>query len=413
MINQGGHLSEQFRIFRGCRQGDPLSPYIFILCIEILSILIKNNKNIEGVVINDKEMKISLYADDVSLILNGSEKSLRESLRTLNRFSEISGLYINYEKTEVIWIGCKKFCTESLCHDYSLEWGKSNFKLLGVKFDVNLKKMIDLNYDSKLISMKNISNNWKRRNLTPYGKIVVIKSLALSIFTHLFISLPSPSTSRVKDIEKHLYSFIWNGKPDRIKRNIMVKDYSDGGLNMIHVSAFIKKLKLSWVRDFLFKDKSWKYIQKSIDKNKLFNCGPEYAIQKSKLISNCFWRDILQIWGDFCEKVEFESKCVALTPIFFNKNIRVNNKCIYFKSWADKQIFYVNDIIDTNGNFYSYNEFQEIFDVGTNFIDYYSVVSSIKQWLRTSGKTNNLCKLPYPMKRYPIFYYQIFNLFPK
>lgn len=90
--------------------------------------MIRNNKNIEGIVINDKEMKISLYADDVSLILNGSEKSLKESLNTLNRFSEISGLYINYEKTEVIWIGCRKFCSESLCHHYYLEWGKSNFK---------------------------------------------------------------------------------------------------------------------------------------------------------------------------------------------------------------------------------------------------------------------------------------------
>ena len=64
MVNQGGNLSEQFKVHRGCRQGDPLSPYIFILCIEILAIMIRNNKDITGIKISEKEKKLSLYADD-------------------------------------------------------------------------------------------------------------------------------------------------------------------------------------------------------------------------------------------------------------------------------------------------------------------------------------------------------------
>ena len=60
-------------IQRGCRQGDPLSPYILILCAEILSIKIRNNKNIKGITINEDEYKLSQFADDTSLLLDGSE----------------------------------------------------------------------------------------------------------------------------------------------------------------------------------------------------------------------------------------------------------------------------------------------------------------------------------------------------
>lgn len=66
-ILQSGHLSDQISIQRGCRQGDPVSPYLFIFCAEILSILIKQNKEIKGVIINNKEYKLIQYADDTSL----------------------------------------------------------------------------------------------------------------------------------------------------------------------------------------------------------------------------------------------------------------------------------------------------------------------------------------------------------
>jgi hypothetical protein len=111
-ILKNGFSSEQFDIQRGCRQGDPIAHYLFILCAEILAILIKQNKNIKSVCIENTEYKISQYADNMSLALDGSPQSLFAALDTIEYFPTFSGLRINSSKTKIIWIVSKKFRTK-------------------------------------------------------------------------------------------------------------------------------------------------------------------------------------------------------------------------------------------------------------------------------------------------------------
>ena len=161
-VNQGGNISSFFNIGRGCRQGDPLSPYIFILCSEILAIKIRNNKNIKGIKVNNTEFKISQYADDTSAILDGSETSLNQTLKELSDFAKISGLRVNFDKTHVVWIGIKKYSSQTIKTKWKLNWGKSDFKLLGIHFHIDLEKMNAINYKEKLGKIKNLIQLWKR-----------------------------------------------------------------------------------------------------------------------------------------------------------------------------------------------------------------------------------------------------------
>ena len=195
-----GHTSEWFSLGRGCRQGDPLSPYIFILCVEILAQLIKHNSNIKGVRINDVDYLVSQYADDTSLFLEASEKSLKSTLNLITYFSKFSGLACNIEKTKVVWLGSMKGSDIRLCQDMHLNWENGNFTVLGVKFCTNLKNMVPLNYYPKIRELKNILMQWSKRNLTPFGRITVLKSLALSKINHLILSLPNPPVNVIKEL---------------------------------------------------------------------------------------------------------------------------------------------------------------------------------------------------------------------
>ena len=99
-VNQCGNLSSFFGIGHGCRQGDPVSTVLFILCAEILGLMIRNNMNIKGIVINDKEHKLSQYADDTLFLLDGTSQSLNATLNVLYEYAQFSGLKVNFEKTQ-------------------------------------------------------------------------------------------------------------------------------------------------------------------------------------------------------------------------------------------------------------------------------------------------------------------------
>lgn len=102
-VVQYGISSEFFKVGRGCKQGDPISHYLFILSVEILGYLIRNNKEIKGLQIGGKEYKLLQYADDTAIILDGSEKSLKKTLDLLHQFAKYSGLKPNFEKKRAVF----------------------------------------------------------------------------------------------------------------------------------------------------------------------------------------------------------------------------------------------------------------------------------------------------------------------
>ena len=238
---QCGFLSEPINIGRGCKQGDPLSPYLFLFGAEILALLLILNPGVVGLKLFTHEFKLIQFADDTTLILDGSQDSLQAALNTLEIYGNFSGLKMNREKTKVIWIGRKKHSKDKLKVSVNLDWGKSEFVLLGITFNVNLAKMPETNLNSALNKAETQLKNWKVRRLTPIGKITVLKSLILSKFIHIFLVLPVLENF-IRKLNTLFFQFLWNNKPDKIKTATICGDCSKGGLKMVNVYQFIKSL---------------------------------------------------------------------------------------------------------------------------------------------------------------------------
>ena len=128
-ILNNGWSSNLFKLERRVRQGCPLSPYLFILCAEVLADAIREDNNIKSILVDGYEIKISLYADDTTLILDGSRASFQNLLQILEFFSAISGLRLNYKKTEVLWIGANAGSEEKLCPENDLKSTRDKVKL--------------------------------------------------------------------------------------------------------------------------------------------------------------------------------------------------------------------------------------------------------------------------------------------
>ena len=117
-----------------------------------------------------------------------------------------------------------------------------------IRDDIHNKKkenIFQLNLKPKILDFRKCLQRWQHRKLTLMGKITVIKHFALPRLIYALSSLQYPPKEIIKEI---MYAFIWEGKPEKIKRVILIQDYEKGGLKMIDLEMFIMSLKISWLK---------------------------------------------------------------------------------------------------------------------------------------------------------------------
>ena len=204
-----------------------MSPYLFIICIELLSYEITHNDNIKCICYENQEIKNTLFADDATFITDGSEKSFKTLISVLENFSFISGLKLNTAKCTVLRAGLLKLSKVTFCHNKKFVWSSDQAKTLGIIFHNNNKNNENIfksNLAPKIDAFCNCLKQWQHRKLSLIGKITVIKSYALPKLIYPLTVLPSPPDDQMKQINDSMYAFLWNKKPDKIKRKTIIQN---------------------------------------------------------------------------------------------------------------------------------------------------------------------------------------------
>ena len=392
-----GHLGNKIFLQRGIRQGDPGSGYLFNLAVSILTEQIIKSTRFKGIQIDRKnEIRISQYADDTILFLDGTETSVTGAIGELHKFGLQSGLKINIEKTCCMAIGTLP--EEEINTELNINFVKK-LKILGVLVDRDMKNATDDNIQLKMPVIKNELAQWKRRSLTPIGRICVVKSLLLSKLIHLFTSLPNPSANCIKELEKLLFGFVWGNKNDKIKRTKLVQNYSKDGLNMVHLDSFIKSMKLSWLKRLSNSQADWV----ALARQELPNIWHllTYGVQKLNVLQrktkNAFYVDLLDALIQFNKDYRPSDQEILSESIWFSDWTKYGRAIV--KRWDDRGLRFIGDMYNPeSGMIYSRQELENNYKIQINFLCYATLVRSLPQRFQKQVNNEYLSKPNIPYK---------------
>jgi len=232
------------------------------------------------------------------------------------------------------------------------------------------------------------------------GRLTVVKTLALSKLTSLFLTIPNPSTNLIKDLQKMFFKFIWNDGPDKISRVTITQDVCNGGLRAVDVKKFIQALKVTWIRRLMQSNSKYSYLVSEICPF-FQNCGKygvEYIAREKKNVKNVFWTDV---WDGYCAYVNSipvnNWEQFLMQPVWLNPLFKVAGRPFEYKNYLRKGILFVNDFINDLGMFFTFAEFQRIFNVNTNFLQFEGILRSIKKIFSQPGLTNKDYKIQNPL----------------
>ena len=273
-VTNSGTTSSYFELLRGCRQGDPISAYLFILVIEVFFHMVRTNRHIEGLNILNFEYKLTAYADDSSFFLK-NENSVLELLKTFDLFSKYSGLMLNRGKCELAGIGAKKdVIGESVPGLKKINLCEDSIKILGLHYSYKREILIEKNYVTVVKKISKVLAMWKWRNLSLAGKVTVFKSLAISKIVYIaFLStVPKSILTKLEEIQK---DFLWGDKRPKVAQKTLIASYEDGGLKSVDIVAKIQALRLSWIsRLYAGSPHPWKHIPTQLLENPPDNPPP-------------------------------------------------------------------------------------------------------------------------------------------
>ena len=147
------------------------------------------------------------------------------------------------KKTKAIWLGR---WASNKNRPLSIKWFHTPVKILGIHFSYDDKGNNELNFNRKIRKLQTKLDIWSSRDLTLFGRTMILKSLGLSQLVYSASNLVVPPGT-VDLVKSKAFRFLWRNKKDKIKRSGLYQDPDTGGIRMPDVNIMFKALKLAWL----------------------------------------------------------------------------------------------------------------------------------------------------------------------
>ncbi|CAL5344867.1 unnamed protein product [Camellia sinensis] len=325
-----GSPTEEFSPQKGLRQGDPLSPFLFIIVAECLNVLLSKALDlnlIKGVRVGVNDVLVShlQFADDSILFCEADEGEIVNVKRILRCFELVSGLKINYHKSVVCGVGVDSVVLVDFAAKLNCKTGSLPLSYLGLPLGVSPSKR--KSWTLVIEKVKARLAGWKRRMLSFAGRLVLIKS-ALSCLPVYYLSLFRMPEGVAKDFERIQAAFLWGGldlkrKVHLVKWEEVTNSIENGGLGVRKVRVANSCLLLKWWWRFACESKAlWRKV-----------------ICSKYNIDECCWLPISadswkqsKLWRDITSLASFYP---SMLECFLNNfNVQVGDGC-RIRFWED------------------------------------------------------------------------------
>lgn len=235
MVLLNGIPGPKFHHERGLRQGDPLSPYLFILAIDTLQRLFElatEQGDLSLLRGRQARLRLSLYADDAALFLNPLKEEVDLTMKIMKKFGEATGFQINVCKSLVLPIRCMDIDLDTILSDFNGE--RASFPLSYLGLPLTLGKLRLVHLQPILDKVKARMAGWQGKLLTQGGR----RELVRSVF---------------KEFDKARKGFLWSGNLELHGGKCKVNwprtclPTPKGGLGIIDLERFSRALRLRWL----------------------------------------------------------------------------------------------------------------------------------------------------------------------
>jgi hypothetical protein len=212
-----GSPTDEFYLERGLRQGDPLSPFLFLLAAEGFNILMKSmvdNHLFHGYKVGVEATTVVShlqFADDTLILAEKSWTNVRAMRAVLILFEAISGLKVNFTKSQLVGVNVHQSWLTEAALVMRCRVGCFPFVYLGLPIGGNAR-LLSL-WEPLIHHIKSRLSGWKSKHLSFGGRLVLLRSVlsSMPVYALSFFKAPSGIVSSIESILNCFFFFFGGG----------------------------------------------------------------------------------------------------------------------------------------------------------------------------------------------------------